>query len=366
MEKMGKYLTKDRQKQRNLSDILRFILQKGTTTRREIERETGFSWGAVSESVTELIARGYVHEEMPSEKSVGRTSSVLKLSGDSIVSVGIDINVSGIVARIIGFDRSRKWKKTIPCTATTQDELFEAAIDVCGEAFSLCEEKYRVISIGIAIQGTVDTENGISIHFPGIPNWQTINIKEMFEERFGVFTTVEHDPKCLLFAKNSSAKLRDALLLRIDNGIGLSVIQDGSILNDFGRMEIGHTIAVYNGERCTCGKRGCLEAYSSIPGIEHRSGKQYSDIVREGSADIFAEASLHLSRAVYNLTMLFRPEKIILTGILSENESFVKCFTDAFFAIEDAGCEIEVDNNISASMGAALLSIMNLLKTNNI
>jgi len=366
LEKTTKYLTKDRQKQRNLSDILRFIVERGSATRREIELETGFSWGAVSESVAELISRGYIFEEMPSEKSVGRTSTVLKPSGDTIVSIGIDINISGITTRVIGFDRSKKWKSSLPFTAKSQEELFRVAIDLCSSAILFCANRYKVMSIGIAMQGTVDTVNGISERFPNIPEWQTVNVKEMFEERFVVSTTVEHDPKCLIFAKNSVEKLRDALLLRIDNGIGLSVIQDGKMLSDYGKMEIGHTVAVRGGAPCTCGKRGCLEAYSSILGIERRFGKSYEELINFDDKSVFTEACEHLSLALYNLCILFSPEKIILTGILSENRDFVELLYKKLLALGESETEIEVDNNISASMGAALLSIMNLMKTNNI
>ena len=362
----SKYLTKDRQKQRNLADILRFIVEKNSTTRREIQRETGFSWGTVSESVAELILRGYVFEQMPSEKNVGRTSTILRLCGDSIASVGIDINISGITARVIGFDKSKIWKAAHPYTAKSQSELLSDAICICKEAFAFCKDKFKVISIGIAMQGTVDTESGISVRFPNIPEWQAIDIKKAFQNQFGVATTVEHDPKCLLFAKNSSDRLKDAMLLRIDNGIGLSVIQDGKILNDFGKMELGHTVAVRGGARCSCGKDGCLEAYSSIIGIERQCGKSYAEILTLSDSEIYREAAAHLGRAIYNLCMLFAPEKIILTGILSENVKFTDTLKEELSCLGFNSNMIEIDNNISASMGAALISVMNLIKSSNI
>ena len=365
MENFSKFLTKDRQKQRNLSDILRFILDKGSTTRRQIERETGFSWGAVSESVAELLSRGYISESMPTEKSVGRTSTVLSARGDKIASIGLDINTTGITARVIGFDLVRLWRSAIPFTAKTEEELFTDAIALCSEAVSFCEGKYKIFSIGIAIQGKVDTDNGISMYFPNLP-WESVNVREMFEDRFGVPTTVEHDPKCLLIAKEHRESFRDAILLRIDNGIGLSVIQDGKILGDFGRMEIGHTLAVSGGTLCTCGKRGCLEAYSSIVGIERRLGKSFDAILTDGAPDIFTEATEHLAVAIYNLCMLFSPEKIILTGKLSEEASYTEPLIKRLCELVSDETDIEIDNNISASFGAALVSIRAAIKKNNI
>ena len=361
MENTNKFLTKNRQRQKNLSDILNYIVEKGETTRREIERETGFSWGAVSDSVAELISRGYLCEVMPEKKNVGRTSSQLKLCGDNIASIGIDINITGICARVIGFDLTKKWTKTIPVMASNEEEILDSSLQICEEAIEHCKGKYRVLSLGVAIQGRVDAECGISEHFPGFPEWQPVNIKELFEEKFGIFTVVEHDPKCLLFAKCAGWKMRDAMLLRLDNGIGLSVIQDGRILNDFGRMEIGHTVAVKDGDLCACGRRGCLEAYSAIPGVERRKGKKISELLSKSD---YSEACYHLALAVYNVSMLFAPQKIILTGALAECEPYVLCLKDELSSYDCFESEIEVDNNISAAFGAALLSIKKAIKTN--
>ena len=58
-----KYLTQDRLKKNTLADIFVFILEKKQTTRREIEYETGFSWGTVSANVAFLLENGYIKEE---------------------------------------------------------------------------------------------------------------------------------------------------------------------------------------------------------------------------------------------------------------------------------------------------------------
>ena len=50
-----KYITQDKLKKNTLADIVIFILEKKQTTRREIEHETGFSWGTVSANVAFLL-----------------------------------------------------------------------------------------------------------------------------------------------------------------------------------------------------------------------------------------------------------------------------------------------------------------------
>lgn len=373
MSEFKKYYTKDRQKQKNLSDILRFVVEKQETTRREIERETGFSWGTVSQNVAQLLEDGYLKEENQSDKNVGRNTSVLKLNGAHVAAIGMDVNLSGITVQIVGFDLSQIYEVKVPFEADSQQELLELIRKLCHDAITYCADRYRILSIGIAFQGNVDVKNGISIRFPQFPEWEPVKVKELFEEEFGIFTYLEHDPKCLLFAKSISHKINDGILLRVDNGIGLSVIQDGKILNDSGRMELGHTIAVPDGEVCTCGRKGCLEAYSSIRGIVRRLHTPYDKLLiyAQDSQEIaaaFAEAAEYLAVALYNVCMLFAPQRIILTGkLIQEQELFTNHLIEAFRKLDGTEeIEMEVDLHISASFGVAVQSIKEAIKNNSI
>ncbi len=366
MRSAAKYVTKDKQKLKNLSDILYYIIEKGETTRREIQRETGFSWGTVSEGVSKLIADGYLKEENKSDGKVGRSSSFIKPSGENIVSIGVDVNLTALSAVVLGFDLETKWQKTAPFCAQNQSEVLKWIEDAISEAILSCPKGTKILSIGIAMQGKVDSISGISYRFPSIKDWKEVNIKEIIEEKFNTSVSVEHDPKCLIFAKTFKQKISDALLLRIDRGIGLAVIGEGKILNDFGKMEIGHTIAVSNGEECSCGKKGCLEAYSSIRGLERRAKKSFEEFDESDCDKVFGDACLYLSRAIYNLCMLFSPQKVILTGKLIRDDRFFKKLEAEVQKIEIENVEIERDFDISAAYGAAVLSIKDVIKKNEI
>lgn len=367
MSDLRKYMTRDRQKLRNLSDILYYIIERGEATRREIERDTGFSWGAVSESAGELLARGYLCECERSDGRVGRSSAVLKPNGEGVGALGLDVNRTELTARIIGFDLSKKWRHTLPFRAGTQEELLSAVEQLCREALAACPAGMRIIGIGVAMQGKVDAESGISYRFPGIADWEALNIRAWLSEKFALPVSVDHDPKCLLFAKTVRENIRNGLLLRLDRGIGLSVVLDGRILGDFGRMELGHTVAVRDGELCACGRRGCLEAYASIRGIERRTGREFEALLAEEDPSVFDEACTHLTAAVGNLIALFAPERVILTGKLAAQDLFFERLCTHFAASPySEGIALERDINISAAYGAAVKAIRDAVKSGQI
>jgi len=363
------YLTQENQKQNSISDILEYVMNSGAATRREIQRETGFSWGTVSENAAELISRGYLLEEKDVSKGkAGRTGFVLKLNGEQIASIGIDINKIGMSAVVMSFDREVKHRIFREFTAQNKEQVIESALSLCDEAFEFCKNKYKVLSIGLAVQGSVDNKNGVSLRFP-IKDWNAVNLKELFEEKYGIFTYVDHDPKCMLLAKAHELKkeegntLKNLMLIRVDKGIGMSVMLDSRICEDVNKMELAHTLAVYNGLKCSCGRKGCLEAYSSISGISARCGVSFEEVLknRERYVTILEEGARLLAVALHNAAMLFYPDKIILTGdYINRDESFLDTLRKYFYEFDyiEGRKEIEIcaDKNISAAFGAALKS----------
>lgn len=365
---MKKYITQGKIKQKNLSDILLYILEKGETSRREIERETGFSWGTVSESVMELLSRGYVTEEKSARTGqAGRNTQVLKPSGEKIAAIGVDVNLSGMGATVLGFDRSEKARFFRPFTAKTQEETLNAAISIADEAMAFCKDKYTVMAIGLAFQGGVDAESGVSIRFPKIENWMPVCVKELFERRYGIYTRVEHDPKCMLMAEAPSGSFDDCMLVRADEGIGLAVMQDGKIIDDKNRLELGHVIVRYGGYRCVCGRQGCLEAYSSIRGMASRAGVPFKELCenKSGYEDVVTDATKYFGVALHNAKMVFNPKKILLTGklfsLLPEMANGAKEMLDAL-SLDGEQVEVEVKTEISASVGAAMHAVRSVIK----
>ena len=95
-----RYITQGAQKQNTLSDIFTMILERKQTTRREIEFETGYSWGTVSSNVALLIEKGYVTEEKSEQVGgVGRTTYTVKPNAARFAAVGLDMNRSGFFLR---------------------------------------------------------------------------------------------------------------------------------------------------------------------------------------------------------------------------------------------------------------------------
>ena len=357
-----KYITQDRLKKNTLADIFVFILEKKETTRREIEYETGFSWGTVSANVAFLIEKGYIVEGKSERSSgAGRTTYILKPTSDGAVSIGIDINLSGLSCEVVSLASQVISRFDRELTANTQAEVIKQSEELCQHAVSFCEKNgLHVFSLGIAIQGAVNGRLGISIRFPNVNDWQAFNIKEHFAKKFGLPVYLGHDPKCMLLGEMNFKKQNDCILVRVDDGIGMALSLDGKIVDDTERMELGHTLSVPNGRRCRCGRKGCLESYASLFAFSSEAERDGVLKTPEAYADRLKEAGSYLARALYNAYVLFKPERIILTG----KATGLTAYTDsAISLLEDEPVEIVISPEISAAYGAAVESAKSAIRS---
>ena len=362
-----KYITQDKLKKKNLADIFIYILSKKQTTRREIEYETGFSWGMVSSNVAFLLEKEYITEEK-SEKSgtAGRITYILKPCGEKVVSIGLDINRSGLTCEIVGLDSVVRERFAKAFTSTTQAEVIGQAEELCRTAVAWCEERsLRVFSLGISIQGVVNGRLGTAIRFPGIPDWEPYDLKEHFVRRFGLHVYLGHDPKCMLLGEMWNAPCSNCVLVRIDEGIGMALSLDGRILDDTERFELGHTLVVPDGKPCNCGQRGCLEAYASLRAIAESADVSVSRLFAEPqkyTAELEAAGNC-LGLALYNMCMLFNPQKLILTGCAVSLEALMK---PSLHAATHAGVRVTLNPTVSAAYGAAVESMKSAIQNPNV
>ena len=96
-------------KDRNYTNVLRLIRKSGPLTRRQIEAETGLSWGAVSNVTAHLIELGYIREckeplgAVPPGVGAGRIPIYLEADRETHFVIGMEMPVI-----------STSWKESLP------------------------------------------------------------------------------------------------------------------------------------------------------------------------------------------------------------------------------------------------------------
>ncbi len=139
--------------------------------------------------------------------------------------------------------------------------------------FMSLQHGWEIAGIGIADVGIVNTELGLGVYSVHVPDWENIPVKRILQKEFGLF--------CRLVDRSGASALdqlrttpdnpavRNSLQVYVGNGIGASILQNGRYwgADTPSSCQMGHMIAVPDGELCHCGNRGCLETIATIPSI---------------------------------------------------------------------------------------------------
>jgi glucokinase len=183
-------------------------------------------------------------------------------------SLGIDIGGTGIEYGLVTRDGKVIYEKDYP----TRD--FDQPEDLVQKIFN--DEKIqleldKIIGIGIGapngnyFNGTI--EFAPNLHWKGI-----IPLAKMFEEKFGKPTLLTNDANAAAVGEmifGNAKDLKDFVTITLGTGVGSGVIVNGQLVygHDGFAGEYGHIRVVPNGRSCGCGRKGCLETYTSSTGV---------------------------------------------------------------------------------------------------
>ena len=378
----------------NALSILDYLRTNGMCTRREIQSGTGLSWAAVSTITSELLAQDILVEKEPTERASGRTPTLLDFNSRKNMSIGAEINAEGLTVVLLDIRGNVLDEKEEVLEQAEKNATLNQMTRMTEEMLRRNNlQKTQLLGIGVSVQGSVDKQGAVSLYNHYIKDWRDVPLKDLFEDYFGVPVRVMHDPFCIALAEEWEKEyLRndDFVLIRLGYGIGMSYMHDGRPLqgHEGTAGELGHMVVDVDGEICTCGNRGCLEAYCSIRGIARRiyeatvpeaarADKPFydnditylknllnraADMANRGNKimqKIFDDAGRYMGVGVANLINLLNPRYVILTGeILDASDRMLKQTKEYAkknaWHISSFDIIVSKESRRRASMGAAL------------
>ncbi|MGI6740697.1 MAG: ROK family protein [Brevefilum sp.] len=123
-----------------------------------------------------------------------------------------------------------------------------------------------VEAIGIGFPGRIRHADGVILS-SGFLKIKNMNLSEIIKNEFSKPTIVDNDAIMALFAElkvGSALGYNDIALLTIGTGIGGAIASKGKLFYGGGIAgQLGHITYNANGPICTCGRKGCVETYSS-------------------------------------------------------------------------------------------------------
>ncbi|WJH33916.1 ROK family protein [Paenibacillus sp. CC-CFT747] len=160
-------------------------------------------------------------------------------------------------------------------------------------------ERYpNVIGIGVAVPALLDPLTGWVLSSSHL-EWKDIPLKERMDSQLPVPVLVLNNVKASAMAPVQATRLesgKSSFYMRIGEGVGGAILLNGSLYygESWTAGEVGHLCVDREGPRCSCGRKGCLEALVRIPRVLEQlgqEGREWSDALGDGT--MVAEERFH-------------------------------------------------------------------------
>ncbi len=308
------------------------MIANSPVSRADITKEIGLTRMAISNIVAELIDDGYIKEDKTEENlQVGRNPIILDISNDSPLAVGVYIGRKSIYAVLTDIRLTSLYMDEIVFEKENENTLMQKLYEILDKLFDFYKNNIKdrdILGIGVSSIGPFEPTSGVLLNpreFFGITNF---NVKEIIKNRYSLPVYCANDMNGAALAEKLKGKGRECgsfLYLGITNGIGAGIIVNNRLYGKESMSvgEIGHMCIDYEGPLCSCGNRGCLETYATIPNIIKKLKEVYKDDNIECNNfqmlselppcnAVFEDVTNKLSVALINAVNFLDPECIVI------------------------------------------------------
>ncbi len=329
----------------NTLAVIRTLRDQGSVARIDLGALNGISSATVTSISAELLQQGLITErppETPRPTGRGRPKTLIELDPNAACVVCIKLSINEIQLVVGDFSGQVRHSEhhavpTLTLSADDLEALLEEKIStVCAQQLKGFQ---RLAGICLAVQGVVSSQSGTIIWSPAL-SFRNAPISTRLAERFHCSVLLENDANCIasvLAAQPAYADCPNLVVIMLGYGIGMSVLINGvPFLGANGSAaEFGHSKYQPDGALCACGRRGCIEAYTSdyalyraaadhlaLPSGDsaHPSEQQMQALTQLAlkgdptAQRIYAEAGRALGFGIANVMALFNPDLVLITG----------------------------------------------------
>lgn len=208
--------------------------------------------------------------------------------------IGVDIGGTGIKAGLVDEKCNILAKDSCPTPRDSYESILEAIIELAERVTELGGHKMSdVKSIGIGCPGAVDDKRGIVVYANNI-QFPNMKLGPDLSERMGIPVYLGNDANCAAlgeFYALDDKGISDFVAVTLGTGVGGGIVINKKLYTGFNGAagELGHTLLYADGEPCSCGRRGCWEAYASATALIRQTEKKASECPKSILAKMVSE-----------------------------------------------------------------------------
>ncbi len=189
-------------------------------------------------------------------------------------TIGIDLGGTNIAAGIVNDNYEIICKDSVPTGADRPGE------EIVKDMAALCKKiiadanltEADIEYIGIATPGTANSETGVVVYANNLP-FLDFPIAALLKKHIGIEKVlIENDANAAAKGEAVAGAAKgyaNSVMITLGTGVGGGIIIDNKVYSGFNHAgaELGHIVIEYDGVPCSCGRKGCWEAYSSATAL---------------------------------------------------------------------------------------------------
>ena len=208
----------------------------------------------------------------------------------SMFTLGVDLGGTNIAIGLCNEKLEIIDKGSVPTLADRDAELIVK--DMAALAMDITKRNGLtpdgIEYVGIAAPGTINSDTG-TVEYSNNIKMSAFPLSEIFKKYYpakAVYIANDANAAALGEALAGAGKDYPSLvMITLGTGVGGGVIIDGKIfagsVNCAG-TELGHTVIERGGRQCSCGRRGCWEAYSSASALSAMTREKMHELKLKG------------------------------------------------------------------------------------
>lgn len=274
--------------------------------------------------------------------------------------VGIDIGAQSSKLGVVDAKGNILCQSVITSLQPTLDEYVHDLTAAIEALIAQAGGKHLIKGIGIGApnanyyKGTIECAANLTWGRDADGNGIYIDFGKIISEKTGLPVAMTNDANAAAIGEmtyGAARGMKNFIMITLGTGVGSGIVVDGKVVygHDGFAGELGHTISIRNGRQCSCGLKGCLEAYTSAIGVARTavewlqrddtpsllrevpdgkmSSKEVYDAAKKGdklALEIFEFTANLLGEAFANFIAFSAPEAIILFGGLARSREFIE------------------------------------------
>ena len=159
--------------------------------------------------------------------------------------------------------------------------------------------------------------------------WKDVPVVELLAEQLPVPIHAANNTDCAVLGEMAAGAVKggdDVLMLTVGRGVGSGLVHSGQLYDG---TEFGHMVIEEDGRTCSCGRKGCLEAYVSVTALRKETEEKLGTPMEweelwktasdgdEKAKELAGGYIRRLSTGVVNLVNILHPQKVVIGGNLA-------------------------------------------------